>query len=278
MKILNNILTPILCLTAIFLLTLGAVYMHTKKEKAQPVASTAKDEFFIVEETNGVPESEDDEEAANVEEDNVYRYLAIGNSMTIHRVDDLWWGEWGMAASTRENDYVHVVQAGLNERFGATALSICSFIPWEQATNSSDRLMTLNEIEPYLNENLDLVTIQLGEGMTSYDDLTGDYEKLITYIQAHAPNAQIMVIGNFWANPDMDASKIEACNRCGATFIDLSPLTTDENVAIFRSSIGAQVWGDDGQLHTIENYTAGAHPNDAAMGWIATYILDAIKQ
>ena len=280
MKLLDKLLIPALILSAILLLIAGAVYLKNRNNQTantEPVVE--KDEFFIVEETPDLPEVTEDESSEDTgpDEEQIFRYLAIGNSMTIHRIDDLWWGEWGMAATTRDSDYVHRVQAGLNERFGTTSISICSFIPWEQAASGADRLSMLSEIEPYLNENLDLVTIQLGEGITDVTDLTSDYEKLITYIQAHAPNAQVMIIGNFWANADVDNAKQQAAANCNATFIDLSPLTTPENEAVFRSSVGAQVWGDDGQIHTIEDYTAGAHPNDQGMGWIATYILEALQ-
>ena len=38
-----------------------------------------------------------------------YRYLAIGNSITRHPECVYWWSEAGMAASTPEQDYFHLV-------------------------------------------------------------------------------------------------------------------------------------------------------------------------
>lgn len=37
-----------------------------------------------------------------------YNYLAIGNSITIHQLNEYWWNECGMAATTAENDYAHI--------------------------------------------------------------------------------------------------------------------------------------------------------------------------
>ena len=43
-----------------------------------------------------------------------YNYLAIENSITVHRINDYWWNECGMATSTFENDYVHQISTMLD--------------------------------------------------------------------------------------------------------------------------------------------------------------------
>ncbi len=45
---------------------------------------------------------------SNVSED-IFDYLAIGNSITLHGICDYWWGNYGMAASSIDNDYYHLV-------------------------------------------------------------------------------------------------------------------------------------------------------------------------
>ena len=42
-----------------------------------------------------------------------FNYLAIGNSITCHGITDFWWNEAGMAATTKEKDFVHLVAAGV---------------------------------------------------------------------------------------------------------------------------------------------------------------------
>lgn len=44
-----------------------------------------------------------------------YDYLAIGNSITLHSECDFWWNECGMAATNKDNDYVHIVSKELSE-------------------------------------------------------------------------------------------------------------------------------------------------------------------
>ena len=48
-----------------------------------------------------------------------YNYLAIGNSITIHPLNEYWWNECGMAATTVENDYVHLVASALDANYYA---------------------------------------------------------------------------------------------------------------------------------------------------------------
>lgn len=38
------------------------------------------------------------------------RGLVLGNSITLHGECSYWWGEWGMAASSRDKDFVHLVE------------------------------------------------------------------------------------------------------------------------------------------------------------------------
>lgn len=44
-----------------------------------------------------------------------FNYLAIGNSITCHGITDFWWNEAGMAATTKEKDFVHLVAAGVKK-------------------------------------------------------------------------------------------------------------------------------------------------------------------
>ena len=48
------------------------------------------------------------------------RVLFFGNSITRHEPNESigWSGDWGMAASCKEKDYVHLVVAELDKRYG----------------------------------------------------------------------------------------------------------------------------------------------------------------
>lgn len=200
-----------------------------------------------------------------------FKYFAIGNSLTTHPiVDGIWWGQWGMAASSRENDFVHKVCSSLEQRYTVQENAIY-YTSWETA---ADRNSQLSILDPYLSADLDLVTIQLGDNITgNYGTLESDYKNLIGYVRSKAPNAQIIVIDQFcWPNGTIQQAQQAASSAYGADYISLAPIQN-----INYKVGGATVSGDDGAMHTIYNGAVGCHPNDAGMQYIADQILALLK-
>lgn len=200
-------------------------------------------------------------------------YLAIGNSLTIHPVmENVWWGEWGMAATTKENDYVHLVDAHLSETYDVTTTAY-NFTDWETST---DRASMLPALDPYLSSDLDLITIQLGENITDgLTTLNDDYTTLVSYIEEKCPNAQIMILDEFcWPKPEIQAAQKQAADTFGLSYLDLSAIRTDA----YRAGLGTNVMGDDGNLHAITEGTVAEHPNDKGMRYIANQIIANLSQ
>lgn len=197
-----------------------------------------------------------------------FNYLAIGNSITKHGICEYWWDEIGMAASSERNDYVHLVAEGLGTNVNVYALN---FYVWE--IQSTDRAETLTILEQYLPENLNLVTIQLGENVTNRDTLELDYEELIRYIQDRCPNAQVMLIGEFWEDSEIESIKNRAAAHCSIDFIDISSIWKN---AEYMVGLGATVYGADGKEHIVEHEGVAAHPSDEGMRFIAEGILEFV--
>lgn len=200
-----------------------------------------------------------------------YRYFAIGNSITVHAPNEVWWDNAGMAASSADRDFVHLVDAFLSETCGKTACYPFYFYTWE--TSPGHRGETLSLLDPYLDPGLQLVTIQLGENAEDLSTFGQDFEALIRYVQEKAPSARILVIDDFWTRKDRGQMKREAAEKTGAEFISLEEIR--DNPA-YQAGIGATVYGADGEPHTIENADVAAHPGDSAMQYIADRITEAI--
>ena len=149
-----------------------------------------------------------------------------------------------------------------------------NFADWE--TSESNRSDMFSELDQYLSPDLDLITIQLGENITTgLDTLNEDYTELVQYIKDECPNAQIMILDEFcWPKPEIQAAQKQAADTFSLTYIDLSEIRTDE----YRAGLGTNVMGEDNEWHTITEATVAEHPNDDGMRYIANRIIANLSQ
>ena len=202
--------------------------------------------------------------------DNGFNYLAIGNSITIHGICDYWWNEVGMAASDDEHDYYHLVVDSLEKKYNNVKSYAYNFATWE--IQSTDRDESFMLIDAYLNKKIDLVTIQLGENAYDLTTFETDYESLIKYIKEKAPNAQIIVVGDFWGEENRDTMKINAANACNVIYVSLEEIK--DNVD-YQCGLGTIVYDENGVEHIVEHSGVASHPSDKGMEYIAKKIIEA---
>lgn len=197
-----------------------------------------------------------------------YHYLAIGNSIAKHPITDFWWGEWGMAATSPEQDYVHQVAGYLRQYNSNVSVQSVYAAAWERSSSKSSML---SMFDGYMSSDLDLVTIQLGENVLDNTNADADLKNLVAYVQQRAPKAQIIIVGSFWENNlQFDAVKRNVAAACGLEYVDISAVRS------WRAGVGTVVSGADGAQHVITNQAVGEHPNDAAMKYIADRIDERI--
>lgn len=202
------------------------------------------------------------------------KWVALGNSITIHPITSYWWGEWGMAASTRAKDWVHQLNTkiqGLNPI--APTFSAHNIGAWEQAHTTFDK----NAFNSYFAGDEDLVVIRLGENVSDLTNYEMSFNNLITYVKSKAPLAKIIVTGNFWVNTNKDLAQKNASDSSGCTWVQLDYL----DAPAYKATLGTMVYGDDNQWHTISDggATAGGvaiHPGDVGMEAIADSIFSVI--
>ena len=206
-----------------------------------------------------------------------YDYVALGNSITCNEIDDsLWWGSWGMAASSEEKDYVHLVAGWLgNQTLKEVNTTVLDLKEWEVAQK---RESLLSNYAKYFDENTNLVTIQTGENITEYKDtLNQDYSALVKFIKEKAPNAQILMLGEMlWPSEDIEAAKKAACKEHNITFIEMTTFLNGYESS-YKSALNAEVAGADGKKHKISNEVVAAHPNDAGMECIYQSVINNIS-
>lgn len=210
------------------------------------------------------------------EPEETYKYVALGNSVTCNDVSDLWWSTCGMAATSPNKDYAHIVKdwlaSGTTQPMEFYEVSIKD---WELAT---DRGTELCDLDAILTEDTDVITIQTGENITEgLDTLPTDYFELLSHIHQKCPNAKVVVLGELlWPMDEIEEAKKNACMKTGIPFVGVESFLNGYD-ALYRSSIGTLVLGDDGNEHSIDNEVVAAHPNDEGMAHIAQIVIEALK-
>ena len=197
--------------------------------------------------------------------DDTYNYFAIGNSLTLITS----WGR-GIWSTKPDNDYFNLVKKSLESKYGDVVAYPYNFASWERLSNRAE---ALDLIDPYLSDDLDLVTIQLGENATDLSTYEEDLENLINYVKDKAPKAKIVIIGDWWSTERNNYRK-EAAQNTNVLFADLSDVIGDSS---YQSKTGTVCYMSDGKTIEVPE-GAAAHPGDKGMKYIANKVIEAIEE
>lgn len=203
--------------------------------------------------------------------ENEFNYLAIGNSITWHKKCEYWWNEIGMAASKPENDFYHLVTEYLNTNKGKTNSYVFNYINWE--LQNADRAETYTLLKPYLSPDIDLITLQLSENATELSTFEIDLEYLVEHLKSKCPEAQIILIDDFWDDEKSEMKK-RVSEKCNVDFVDLTDIREDPE---YQAELGSIVYGDEGEEHIIDHNGVATHPGDKGMQYIADNVIKFIK-
>ena len=196
------------------------------------------------------------------------RILFLGNSITIHgpSVKVSWPNNWGMAASAREKDYVHVLANALATLWGSPPrVRVEGIVEFERHCDTYDpesKLRSLLDFKP------DIVVMAIGENVPALasDDartkFKDSFTKLLMTLKSSGKPA-IFVRSCFWANKVKDDIMRESCRAVGGVFVDISGLGKDEsNYARSERSFA--------------HAGVANHPGDKGMKAIADALLKAV--
>lgn len=198
------------------------------------------------------------------------RVLFLGNSITLHGPAPKigWIGNWGMAASAADKDYVHIVARDLAKTSGVVPQTMVKNIAAFERQSASYRVK--ENLKDALDFRADLVIVAIGEnvpGLGSEKDQSQFEASVATLLRELRGDRHptIIVRSCFWANQAKDKALREACRQVGGIFVDIGALSKDES-HYARSERDFQHAG------------VAAHPGDRGMQAIAAAILAAIKR
>jgi hypothetical protein len=196
------------------------------------------------------------------------RILFLGNSITLHGPSTQvgWMNNWGMAASAREKDYVHVLVNSIAKLSGSRPeVQIDNIADFERRYDTYDLNIGLKQ---HLDFKPDTVVVAIGENvpaLTSEDAKTkfkASFTRLLAALKQSGRPA-VFVRSCFWPDKTKDDIMRESSMAVGGVFVDISGLSKDEsNYA--RSE------------RRFAHAGVAAHPGDKGMKGIADALLKAM--
>ena len=209
------------------------------------------------------------EEKGNSATQKTSKILFLGNSITKHGPAPAigWNGNWGMAASAEDKDYVHFVIRGLGEKWGNNPQAmIMTIVDFECGYADYDASKSLKKA---LDFKADTVVLAIGENVAALSSeeaktkFKSSLSKLLAALKTDN-NPTIIVRSCFWADQAKDRILKQSCEEVGGVFVDISDLCKDESTYA-RSE------------RDYSHAGVAAHPGDKGMRAIGKAILKTIN-
>lgn len=200
----------------------------------------------------------------------INKILFLGNSISLHgpskAVD--WAGDWGMAASCRDKDYVHILSRSLSKITGVKPKVMIENIgAFEQQYETYD---VIKKLKKGFEFKADTVIVALGENVPPLNSekskkiFRDSMRTLLINLKTNS-NPVIVVRSCFWPDNAKDKILRQTCKEIDGIFVDISELSKNEaNYA--RSE------------RKYSHKGVAAHPGDRGMQAIADAILNEMKK
>lgn len=179
------------------------------------------------------------------------RVMFVGNSITLHskNADIGWHGEWGMAASACENDYVHRLMSSIGEKSPDSAFCICQVAEWESQYKQGESVHHLFERAHGFNADVIIMRFVENCPKDGFDKevFKAETTKLLSFLNPSG-GARIILTTGFWRHPADEAiSEIaQDLNSPLVTLGDLGEMDKMKAIGLFEHSGVANHPGDLG--------------------------------
>lgn len=193
------------------------------------------------------------------------KVLILGNSITWHGAKPAvgWSGNWGMAASAADKDFVHLLKSKLKSVSPKAEL---------QAANIADSFerkfwkYEASDFKKFKDWDPDLIILEIGENINdtlAVKYLLGEHLDRLAKDLSNRKEVKICLVGSFWPNQHIDQIMQATSNRNNWSYVDLQGLYTDRN--------------ENTAIQQYQNQGVGMHPSDIGMENIANRIWNEIQ-
>ncbi len=191
------------------------------------------------------------------------KILFLGNSITRHGVAENlgWFGDWGMAASSRENDYVHRLVARIEQDGKRVSYCVANLSEWERTRDMTLLKTRYAQAKAFA---ADIVIVRLGENAQLAENLAAFipcYRAMTEYFAC--AHAKVILTDLFWAYEPFDTFVKSYAAEKGYAFAPLHDLGNRDDMKAVGKFAHAGV---------------AAHPGDNGMAQIAARIYRAMEE
>ncbi len=190
------------------------------------------------------------------------RIMIMGNSITRHgyRPSIGWYGDWGMAASCEEKDYVHLLMSWVKERCPNACFAVVQAAVWEVSYTSCDYDEYFLEAKEF---NPDIIVCAISANIHDFrqDDFIREMGRLHNYLGGDS--YRLIQTTSFFNNEEKSNAIIEYVKCAGGDIVHIEDLCGDE------SNLAIGLFEHEG----IQN-----HPGDKGMAAIAQRVFDVMKK
>ena len=193
------------------------------------------------------------------------RIMFVGNSITLHKpVPEIgWYGNWGMAASAKEKDYVHLLIQHIKKKCPNAYFCIIQAAEWEREYKTFDPSKTFLSAKEF---NPDVIITRFSENI-SVEDIDNDLiiesmHNLHKYLSGENKNTKLIVTSNLFNNKLKDTILEVYSKQFGADYVDVDDYCeNEENKALEYKHEGVRM-----------------HPSDKGMKFIADRIIPILDR
>ena len=189
------------------------------------------------------------------------KILFFGNSITVHGpAPDLGWnGSHGMAASSKEKDYVHIVVNGMGLTEAQYEFMNCAELERGECSGLIQQLSDL-----VTTSAPDVVVIQLGDNATNRSQLEWLARNLSSLLDA-MPHARVYMLSTWWGSKLTNSVIGSVANRYEhVTYVNISDL--------YPSTVNF-----DRKRREYDHAVVNEHPRDWGMKAMADRLLSVIR-
>lgn len=191
------------------------------------------------------------------------KIMFVGNSITLHNPAPQigWYGSWGMAASSKEKDYVHLCINHVKSKYPKASFCIVQASEWERGYKDIDFEEFFSEAKIF---NPDIIITRLSENIPpdylEHDSFITSMNEFHSYLSGNNVQTKHIVTSNVFGSKIKDEALEDYSKQFDAVYVYLNDYKKDEqNLA-----------------HEFEHSGVRMHPGDKGMKFIAERIISAL--